>query len=61
MLILTRRPGETLVIGDNISITVLSIQGGQVRIGTDAPKDITVHRQEVYDRIQGEKQENAEE
>ena len=52
MLILTRRIGETLMINDDIKITVLGIQGGQVRIGIDAPKDVPVHRQEIYDRIQ---------
>ena len=52
MLILTRRIGETLMINDDIKITVLGIQGSQVRIGIDAPKDVPVHRQEIYDRIQ---------
>ena len=54
MLILTRRSNETLVIGNNISITVLDIQGNQVRIGINAPKEISVHREEVYLRIQDE-------
>lgn len=52
MLILTRRIGEKLVIGDNIEITVLEIKGNQVRVGIDAPKDVSVHREEIYDRIQ---------
>lgn len=54
MLILSRRSNETLVIGNNISITVLGIQGNQVRIGINAPKEVSVHREEVYLRIQDE-------
>ncbi len=59
MLILTRRIGETLRIGDDVSITVLDVQGNQVRIGVDAPKEIAVHRKEIYQRIQREKQAQA--
>lgn len=55
MLILTRRIGETLMIGDDISITVLGVKGNQVRLGVNAPKDVAVHREEIYDRIQKEK------
>jgi carbon storage regulator len=58
MLILTRRVGETLVIGDEVTVTVLGIKGNQVRIGVNAPKDVSVHREEIYDRIQREKEDN---
>jgi carbon storage regulator len=55
MLILTRRVGESLMIGDDVSITVLGIKGNQVRLGVNAPKEISVHREEIYQRIQQEK------
>lgn len=54
MLILTRRIGETLMVGDEVTVTVLGVKGNQVRIGVTAPKDVSVHRQEVYDKIQKE-------
>ena len=54
MLILTRRVSETLMIGDDVSVTVLGVKGNQVRIGVNAPKDVAVHREEIYDRIKQE-------
>ena len=55
MLILTRRISESVIIGDDIVISVLGVRGGQVRLGIDAPKDVSVHREEIYQRIQQEK------
>ncbi len=54
MLILTRRVGETLMIGDDVTVTVLGVKGNQVRVGVNAPKDVAVHREEIYERIQKE-------
>jgi carbon storage regulator len=54
MLILTRRAGETVMIGSDVTITVLGVKGNQVRIGINAPKDVAVHREEIYERIQSE-------
>lgn len=61
MLILTRRGGETLMIGDEVKVTVLGVKGNQVRIGVDAPRDVTVHREEIYDRIKKEKEQESPE
>jgi carbon storage regulator len=57
MLILTRRVGETLMIGDEVTVTVLGVKGNQVRIGVNAPKHVAVHREEIYDRIKQEQEQ----
>ena len=59
MLILTRRVGETLMIGDEVTVTVLGVKGNQVRIGVNAHKDIAVHREEIYERIKREQDNTA--
>ncbi len=59
MLILTRRVGETLMIGDEVTVTVLGVKGNQVRIGVNAPRDVSVHREEIYERIKREQEEGA--
>ena len=60
MLILTRKSGESLMIGEDISVTVLGVKGNQVRIGINAPKDIAVHREEIFDKIQEDTEESRD-
>jgi carbon storage regulator len=60
VLILTRRVNETLMVGDEVTVTVLSVKGNQVRLGVNAPKDVAVHREEIYDRVQKEKMQQLE-
>lgn len=57
MLILTRRVGETVMIGNEVTVTVLGVKGNQVRIGVNAPKDVSVHREEIYERIKREEEQ----
>jgi len=58
MLILTRKANESLIIGDDVTVTILGTKGNQVRIGVNAPKEVSVHREEVYDRVKVEKQQD---
>ena len=60
MLILTRRVGETVMIGNDVTVTVLGVKGNQVRVGVNAPRDVAVHREEIYERIKRENEQNAE-
>jgi carbon storage regulator len=59
MLILTRRVGETVMIGNEVTVTVLGVKGNQVRIGVNAPKDVAVHREEIYERIKREQDHDS--
>jgi carbon storage regulator len=60
MLILTRRVGETLMIGNDVTVTVVAVNGNQVRIGISAPKDVAVHREEIFEKVQAEKARQSE-
>jgi carbon storage regulator len=60
LLILTRKIGESLMIGSEVTVTVMAVKGNQVRLGVNAPKDVAVHREEIYDRVQAEKAQRAE-
>ena len=61
MLILTRKTGETVMIGEDVTVTVLGVKGNQVRLGVNAPKEVPVHREEIYVRIKGEHLSNNDE
>jgi carbon storage regulator len=61
MLILTRRVGETLMVGDEVTVTVLGVKGNQVRIGVNAPREVAVHREEIYERIKAEEGQEGQE
>lgn len=60
MLVITRRVNETLMVGDDVTVTVLGVKGNQIRIGVNAPKEVAVHREEIYDRIKTEKQQESD-
>lgn len=60
MLILTRRVGEALMVGEDVTVTVMAVNGNQVRIGIKAPRDVEVHREEIYERVQAEKARKVE-
>lgn len=59
MLILTRKVGESLLIGDDVSVTILNIRGNQIKVGIKAPKEVSVHREEIYQRIQQAKEQQS--
>jgi carbon storage regulator len=59
MLILTRRVGETVMLGENVTVTVLGVKGNQVRVGVNAPRDVAVHREEIFERIKREEQDGG--
>jgi carbon storage regulator len=58
MLIVTRRVGESVMIGDDVTVTILGVKGNQIRVGIDAPKEVAVHREEIYERIRAESKED---
>jgi carbon storage regulator len=60
MLILTRKIGEALMVGEDVTVTVMGVKGNQVRLGINAPKDVAVHREEIYDRVQAERAQKVE-
>lgn len=60
MLILTRKVGESIMIGDSVEVKVLGLRGGQIKIGIEAPKDLKVHREEIYERIQAEQEDERQ-
>jgi carbon storage regulator len=60
LLILTRKVGEALKVGEDVTVTVMAVKGNQVRIGINAPKDVAVHREEIYEKVQAEKAQRAE-
>ena len=60
MLILTRRVGETVMVGNDVTVTIVGVKGNQIRIGVTAPKDVTVHREEIYERIKHEREQTKD-
>jgi len=61
MLILTRKIGESIIIGDNIAVTILGVKGGQIKVGVNAPREVSVHREEIYEKIKEESGSNGTE